>query len=81
MVSRGNNIGIVSAVLNLCFPEKYAVVDFRVWRHLFSEKRDSFTINQCLEYLKKLVELAKIRHQHPQEVDLAIWAYDKEKNT
>jgi len=80
MVPRGISIGIASAILALCFPEKYAVIDFRVWRQLFSEERDSYLINQYLEYLKKVREFAKILGWDPQEVDLAIWAYDKEKN-
>lgn len=80
MVPRGINVRIASAILALCFPEKYAVIDFRVWRQLFSEERDSYTINQYLEYLKKVTELAKILGWDPQEVDLAIWAYDKDKN-
>jgi len=80
MVPRGISIGIASAILALCFPEKYAVIDFRVWRQLFSEERNVYTINQYLEYLKKVKKFAEILGWDPQEVDLAIWAYDKEKN-
>ena len=30
MVPRGISIGIASAILALCFPQSYAVIDFRV---------------------------------------------------
>ena len=80
MVPRGFNIGIASAILTLCFPEKYAVIDFRVWKQIFSEERKSFTINQYIKYLRKLEKLSEKLRWTPQEVDLALWAYDKEKN-
>lgn len=80
MIPRGIGIGIASAILALCFPEKYAVIDFRTWRQVFSEERDAYTINQYLKYLKKIKKIAIDLGWQPQEVDFAIWAYDKEKN-
>ena len=33
----GVGIPVASAILTLCFPEKYGIIDVRVWRVLFSE--------------------------------------------
>lgn len=35
----GVDIPVASSILTLCFPEKYGVLDFRVWRTLFPKKR------------------------------------------
>ncbi len=74
----GVNTAIASAVLALCFPEQYAVIDFRVWRQIFSTEKRSFSVNDYKKYLKEIQKLAEKLGWKPQEVDLAIWAYDEE---
>ena len=51
----GVNTAIASAILALCFPEQFAVIDFRVWRQLFPNEKRYFTINDYLSYLKKII--------------------------
>ena len=78
---RGVGVPVASAILALTFPEEYGVIDFRVWRQLFGEeKRDDFSIEDYKQYLNKLRNLAKELEWTVQEVDLAIWAYDKSIN-
>ena len=36
---RGVGVPVASAILALVFPERYAVIDFRGWRQLFTEGR------------------------------------------
>ena len=75
----GVNTAVASAILALCFPENYAVIDFRVWRQIFSTEKRSFSVNDYKKYLKEIRKLAELLDWMPQEVDLAIWAYDEEK--
>ncbi len=75
-VLKGVEIPVASAILALCFPEQYAVIDFRGWRQIFGEGKHSFTLNEYKRYLKEIKGLANELGWLPQEVDLAIWAYD-----
>jgi len=74
---RGVGISVASAVLALVFPKKYAVIDYRGWRQIFLEKKNGFTINQYKKYLLEIRRLAEELDWDPQEVDLAIWKYDR----
>ncbi len=73
------NTAVASAILALCFPEQFAVIDFRVWRQIFSTEKKSFSVGDYKKYLKEIQKLAEKLGWKPQEVDLAIWAYDEEK--
>lgn len=74
---RGVGVPVASAVLALVYPETYAVIDFRGWRQVFDEERTTFTTVQYKTYLGKIHQLAHELGWHPQEVDLAIWEYDR----
>ncbi|MCZ7542258.1 MAG: hypothetical protein M5R40_01385 [Anaerolineae bacterium] len=76
---RGVGVPVASAVLALVFPEKYAVIDFRGWRQVFGEeKRNGFSIADYKRYLREVRRLADELRWLVQEVDLAIWVYDKD---
>lgn len=74
---RGVGVPVASAILALVLPEKYAVIDFRVWRQLFGEEKSYFTVSDYKRYLREVRRLARELGWSVQEVDLAIWAYDK----
>ncbi len=75
---RGVGIPVASAILTLVFPEKYAVIDFRGWRQVFGEGKTTFTISEYKKYLHEIHRMAIELGWTPQEVDLAIWAYDQQ---
>jgi len=77
---RGVSVPVASAVLALVLPEKYAVIDFRGWRQVFGVERRGFSIADYKRYLARLRPLADELGWTIQEVDLAIWAYDREVN-
>jgi len=77
---RGVEVPVASAILALCFPEQYAVIDFRGWRQVFGVDRRYFTLNDYKRYLKEVKRLAAELGWSPQEVDLAIWEYDRQKS-
>ena len=74
---RGVGVPVASAVLALVFPDKYTVIDFRGWRQVFEEERSAFSISQYKRYLCKVRRLAQELNWLVQEVDLAIWEYDR----
>lgn len=77
---KGVGIPVASAMLALCYPEEYAVIDFRGWRQMFGERKTSFTLNDYKRYLREIKDLADKLGWPPQEVDLAIWDYDIREN-
>lgn len=74
---RGVGVPVASAILALVFPEKYAVIDFRGWRQIFGEVRTTFSISDYKRYLCEIKRLAVELGWPVQEVDLAIWEYDR----
>lgn len=76
---RGVEISVASAILALCFPEQYAVIDFRGWRQVFEVEKRYFALSDYKRYLKEVKDIAAELGWLPQEVDLAIWEYDRQK--
>lgn len=74
---RGVGVPVASAILALVYPEEYAVIDYRAWRQVFSEKRTTFSIGDYKRYMKAIRPLARELGWPVQEVDLAIWEYDR----
>jgi hypothetical protein len=74
---KGVEIPIASAILALVLPSKYAVIDFRVWHQLFDETKESFSMGDYKKYLHIIREIAKELNKTCQEIDMAIWSYDK----
>ncbi len=70
-------VPVASAILALVMPEEYGVVDFRGWHQVFSEKRGSFSIKDYSRYMIHLWRLSDELQWLPQEVDHAIWEYDR----
>ncbi|MCP4543513.1 MAG: hypothetical protein GY832_40895 [Chloroflexi bacterium] len=77
---RGVGVPVASAVLALVYPEQYAVIDFRGWRQIFDEQRTSFSVANYKRYMQEIRRLSQELGWTPQEVDLAIWEYDRRNN-
>lgn len=74
---RGVGVPVASAILALVFPEKYAVIDFRGWRQIFGGEKTTFSIPDYKRYLREVKRLAAELGWLVQEVDLAVWEYDR----
>ena len=77
---RGVGLGVASAILAVAEPDRYCVVDFRGWRAVFGEDRRSFDLEHYKKYLKAIRALAAQLGWPVQEVDLAVWEYDRLKS-
>jgi len=74
------SIMVASAILALAFPDEYAVIDFRVWRQLFGKRKYAFSISDYRKYMRVMRVLAEQLGWPVQEVDHAIWEYDRRKS-
>ena len=78
---RGVGVPVASAILALVYPEEYGVIDFRCWQQVFDYKKTTFTIPEYIRYLKELRKFKNELGWTVQEVDMAIWAFDKAHNS
>ncbi|UCF78699.1 MAG: hypothetical protein JSW03_11605 [Candidatus Eiseniibacteriota bacterium] len=74
---RGVAVPVASAILALVFPEKYAVIDYRLWRQLFGQLKYVFSVADYKRYMRAMHPLARELNWPVQEVDHAIWEYDR----
>lgn len=79
----GVEIPVASAILALCNPNLYSVIDVRNWRQIYSgvTQKTSYSIKEYNDYLKIIRELADKFSLTPQEIDVAIWQFDREINS
>ena len=77
----GVEIPVASAILTLCYPEQYSVIDFRNWRQVFPthKRKGTYSTKDYTNYLTQIKEWAKLYQVTPQEIDIAIWQKDIEK--
>jgi hypothetical protein len=80
----GVGMGVASAILALCYPERYAPIDFRVWRQLFGTDLTAFELPEYRRNMARLRELvAELRDIDAegawtvQLVDYYCWERDK----
>lgn len=78
---RGVGVPVASAVLALTFPERYAIVDFRGWRQVFGTNQSVFSISDYKRYMREIRRLARELGWPVQEVDHAIWEYDRQNGS
>jgi len=83
IILHGVQIPVASAIMTLCFPEKYCVIDFRGWRQVYGEEKEyrNYSIKEYLDYWSKITNVALKFGVTPQEVDMALWRYDIENHS
>ncbi len=82
----GVAIPVASAILALVFPNNLAVIDVRGWRQMFGpqqsgkDKETFESIKEYLRYLDKLTTLSASLDWPVQDVDLAVWEFDRREH-
>jgi hypothetical protein len=71
-------VPIASAALALLEPDRYAVVDFRVWRQLFPSPRASFSAVDYRNFMLAIWPLAAKLGWPARKVEACIWEYDRQ---
>jgi hypothetical protein len=82
---KGVGIPTASAILCVCDPENYGVIDIRAWNTLsetdksfIKKKYSNFAIKDYKKYLVKIRDLADKNKMTCRQVDMALWVWDKE---
>jgi len=75
---KGIGLPIASAILTVCYPEKFTVLDYRVWDILFRDKRVKSksvpnTISRYLDYVRVCKNYAKELKLSLRDFDKAMW--------
>lgn len=77
----GVEVPVASAILTICNPKLYSVIDFRNWRQVYPgiTSKNNYSVKEYVSYLKIIRELADNYELTPQEIDMAIWQLDIEQ--
>jgi hypothetical protein len=76
----GVQVPVASAILTLCYPKEYCVIDRRGWRQIFDndKKKTYYTVKEYIKYMTIIKRTALEFGVTPQEIDMAIWQNDIE---
>jgi hypothetical protein len=69
----GIQIGLSSAILALTFPDKYGVIDPRVWKQVYGVNKTGFYLTDYTMYLGDLLNGAAQLNWLAQELDFFTW--------
>jgi len=80
IILHGVQIPVASAIMTLCFPEKFCVIDRRGWRQVHGKEKEdgNYSIREYIEYWSIIQSTAIKFDVTPQEVDMALWQFDIE---
>jgi hypothetical protein len=82
---KGVGVPVASAILTLCYPEQYGVIDIRIWQLLhaygevdYDEQGDKLTVLHWLDYLPKIRSWAKSFETQARLIELTLFEHHKQ---
>ena len=72
----GIGVPVASAILAVCEPARYGIIDFRAWRQVFGRESRTFSIEQYNQYMGVVWRFADELGWPAQVVDWCIWQHD-----
>ena len=72
---KGIALPLASAILAICFPTNYVVIDSVLWESIFGEEKSSFTINDYLKFIGFIKTLALHTQMPIQDTEHLLWLY------
>jgi thermostable 8-oxoguanine DNA glycosylase len=69
----GVGVPVASAILAFVDPDRYAIIDVRVWQQIFDTERRSFAPREYVVYMRELWKLSEQLGLSPQVVDWCLW--------
>jgi hypothetical protein len=75
---RGIAIPLASAVLAICFPNQYAVIDSVLWEYVYKNKKSNFTTNDYLIFIKDMNKLACLAELDLHDAEFGLWLLSAE---
>jgi len=79
-VMRGVAIPLASAILAICFPDEFVVIDSVLWELIFEDEKSSFTIGDYLKFLSFFYSLVDHTKCSLQDTEHLLWLYQKSLN-
>jgi thermostable 8-oxoguanine DNA glycosylase len=78
----GIGVPIASAILTVCYPDRFTILDYRAWEALFHFKKVEsksipVDIGSYFNYLGKCREMAREKNMSLRELDHALWGWSK----
>jgi len=76
----GVGVPTASAILTVIYPEKYGIIDVRcviALKELDVIKWEKINLDNWIEYLKIIRELANQSKRTPREIEMALFAYNR----
>jgi hypothetical protein len=70
---RGIAVPLASAVLAICYPHQYAVIDSVLWEYLYGTEKNSFTAKDYLTFIKDMRKLADLANMNIQDAEFGLW--------
>ncbi len=69
----GVSMGIASAILALTFPDQYCVIDPRIWKAIYGQDQEQFSLADYRHCLADVLPASVTLQWPPQEVDFFAW--------
>ncbi|MBT8635503.1 hypothetical protein C2751_07710 [Polynucleobacter paneuropaeus] len=70
---RGIATPLASAVLAICFPHQYAVIDSVLWEYIYGNEKNSFTTKDYLIFIEDIKKLACLAEMNIQDAEFGLW--------
>ena len=77
---RGVAIPLASAILAICFPDEFIVIDSLLWELIYEEEKSSFAVSDYLKFLSFFSLLSKHTKCSLQDTEHLLWLYQKSLN-
>lgn len=72
---RGVAIPLASAVLAICYPKSYAVIDSLLWQLLYKEEKSSFTVSDYQKFIEALRKFSQLTNMDVQTTEFGLWLF------
>ncbi len=74
---RGIAIPLASAILAICYPEEFVIIDSLLWKFIYQEDKTSFTVKDYLHFLSFFSVLSKFTKYSLQDTEHLLWLYQQ----
>ncbi len=74
---RGVAIPLASAILAICYPDDFVVIDNLLWKLIYEEEKSSFTVNDYLKFLSFFSSLSQHTQRSLQDTEHLLWLYQQ----
>jgi hypothetical protein len=78
---RGVAMPLASAVLSMCFPKEFVVIDSLLWRSIFGRDKNSFSMGDYFRFLDFFSVLSEMCGLSLHDTEHLLWIYEQKNTT